>query len=195
MTIQVNPTQIGLQHFLAQVMEAAETGQCLLSAEGAVLLSNPRARAILTEADGLSVDTDQKLVIATPRDATRWDEVLALGSGRLLITRLTGAHPYRVHLFPLQTEEAAVRAYRFLLVLHDPANAPMHSVRAIQELYRLTDAETQVLQALAAGKSVEEIADQRGNAPATVRTQLKALYRKTNTSRQAELLRLVLPAA
>jgi DNA-binding CsgD family transcriptional regulator len=195
MTIQVNPTQIGLQHFLAQIMEAAETGQCLLSGEGAVVFSNPRARSILADGDGLSVDTEQKLVIDTPRDAARWEEILQIGVGRLLITRLSGAHPYRAHLFPLVTEDAAVRLYRFLLVLHDPANAPAHSVQAIQELYRLTDAETQVLQALAAGKSVEEIATQRGNAPATVRTQLKALYRKTNTSRQAELLRLVLPAA
>lgn len=195
MSIEVSPTQIGLLQFLSQVFEAGETGQCLLSGDGGVLYANSRARLILTADDGLSLDTDQKLVIATPLDAAKWDETREIGQGRLLITRLSGAHPYRAHLFPLSAEEAAVRSYRFLLVLHDPSTAPVHSIEAVQNLYRLTDAETAVLQALASGKSVEEIADRRGNAPATVRTQLKALYRKTNTSRQAELLRLVLPSA
>jgi DNA-binding CsgD family transcriptional regulator len=195
MSVEINPHVLALQPFLAQLLDAAETAQSLLSAEGQVLFSNAQARAIFAAGDGLTLDAGQQLNFAVPTDTQRWDEVLALGTGRFLIGRLSGAHPYRAHLFPLNGEELMTRAYRYLLVLHDPSNAPTHSIAAIQQLYRLTEAETEVLQALAAGKSVEEIAEQRGNAPATVRTQLKALYRKTRTSRQAELLRLVLPAA
>jgi DNA-binding CsgD family transcriptional regulator len=195
MTVDLNPKVIGLPRFLAQLLAAAETGQCLLSADGNVLLANPRAQNVLDQRDGIALDSEHKLVIDTPRDAARWLEIMQEGSGRMLITRLSGAHPYRAHLFPLDAEEIGLPGYRYLLVLHDPASAPVHSIQALRELYRLTEAETEVLEALAAGKSVEEIAEQRGNAPATVRTQLKALYRKTHTSRQAELLRLVLPAA
>ena len=195
MSVEVNPSLIGLQPFLGQVLDAAETAQSLLSEDGRVLCGNAQARAIFASADGISLDGGQQLTFAMPLDAIRWKELLAVGIGRFLIGRLSGAHPYRAHLFPLTGEDLVTRAYRFLLVLHDPSTAPMHSIAAVQDLYRLTEAETEVLQALAAGRSVEEIAKQRGNAPATVRTQLKALYRKTRTSRQAELLRLVLPAA
>jgi DNA-binding CsgD family transcriptional regulator len=42
------------------------------------------------------------------------------------------------------------------------------------------------------GDSVEQIADELGVSRETVRSQLKRVFAKTGTHRQAELLRLVL---
>lgn len=48
--------------------------------------------------------------------------------------------------------------------------------------------------ALAEGKTLDRVAEERGVSRETVRFQLKAIYAKTGTSRQAELARLVLTA-
>lgn len=56
----------------------------------------------------------------------------------------------------------------------------------------MTPAETVVLEALARGLDVTEIANRRDVGAVTVRNQIKALFFKTGTRRQAELTRLAL---
>jgi DNA-binding CsgD family transcriptional regulator len=62
----------------------------------------------------------------------------------------------------------------------------------MQQLYRLTPTESRVAAALAMGKTIERIALENAVTEATLRTQLKSIFSKTNTSRQAELVRLAL---
>ena len=62
----------------------------------------------------------------------------------------------------------------------------------LRSIFRLTKGEAQVALGMAAGKTADEIAEERGVSVGTVRTQLKALLQKTGTDRQAELVRLVL---
>ena len=67
--------------------------------------------------------------------------------------------------------------------------APEDQLRA---LFGLTRGEAQVALGIAAGKCADEIAQERAVKVGTVRTQLKALRQKTDTDRQAELVRLLL---
>jgi len=62
----------------------------------------------------------------------------------------------------------------------------------LQGLYDLTPAEAEILRLLAEGRSLEEVAQQRGITMNTVRSQLKQVFAKTDTRRQGELVRLVL---
>jgi len=62
------------------------------------------------------------------------------------------------------------------------------------KLYGLTAAETRLLGLLAQGRSLEATAAALGIAITTARTHLQRLFDKTGTSRQAELVRLVLSA-
>ena len=57
---------------------------------------------------------------------------------------------------------------------------------------RVTPAEARVACALVRGLSPQEAADACGVALGTVRTQLKAVFAKTRTRRQAELVRLLI---
>lgn len=57
--------------------------------------------------------------------------------------------------------------------------------------FGLTPRESEVLAALSAGANVAEIADNSQRSASTVRSQLKAIFRKTGAHSQAELLRLV----
>jgi len=58
--------------------------------------------------------------------------------------------------------------------------------------HSLTDKEQSVLMSLVHGKSLKEIADEMFISDNTVRTHIKALFRKTNTNSQTDIVRLVL---
>jgi DNA-binding CsgD family transcriptional regulator/PAS domain-containing protein len=62
----------------------------------------------------------------------------------------------------------------------------------LQNQWGFTAAEAQLAQSLMQGQSLAEAADQGGVTINTVRTQLRSLFDKTQTRRQAELIRLLL---
>ncbi len=74
-----------------------------------------------------------------------------------------------------------------IVVIFWPANLS----NAIQSSYRLTNAEIDVLEALVKGYSSREIASLRQAKNETIRVQLKSIFRKTGTSSQIDVVRLV----
>jgi DNA-binding CsgD family transcriptional regulator len=66
---------------------------------------------------------------------------------------------------------------------------------AAHAVYHLTHGETQVLAQVVNGYSLAEIADILGVARSTAKTHLDAVYRKTGTNRQSELVRVVMGLA
>jgi DNA-binding NarL/FixJ family response regulator len=70
---------------------------------------------------------------------------------------------------------------------------PAERVAALNETYaaRLSVREREIVQAMAAGKRVKDIADQLSISTHTVRNHLKAVYRKLNVRSQLELLSLI----
>ena len=64
--------------------------------------------------------------------------------------------------------------------------------QALRSLYSLTNAEIELVELLCDGCSLEEAAEHRGVTINTARSQLKQIFFKTSTSRQSELVRLVL---
>jgi DNA-binding CsgD family transcriptional regulator len=71
------------------------------------------------------------------------------------------------------------------------------SAEAIKRVYSLTDSETELLLKLVQGDTLAEIAKHRDVTIHTVRAQLKSVFTKTGTQRQAGLIKKVLtgPAA
>lgn len=62
----------------------------------------------------------------------------------------------------------------------------------VQEAFGLTRAEVEIVQGIALGLPVKDIAGARGRSPETVRTQLRSILAKTETHSQSELVRVVL---
>lgn len=87
----------------------------------------------------------------------------------------------------LSTRSAAVLA---LVTTH--AGQRVASVQQLMAWFRLTPAEARVTRALAHGDSLDEYAQREGVTRATVKTQLQAVFAKTGTSSQKDLVRLVL---
>jgi len=75
--------------------------------------------------------------------------------------------------------------------MQDPADTPLMPGEAFARLYKLTGGELRVVLALAQGLGGKEAADMLGISEPTVRTHLQSIYSKTETPRQADLMRLL----
>lgn len=125
-------------------------------------------------------------------------EATSLSSaGALRIERVKGSAspaPLLVQVIPLAGRQAGilrVRERASMILLHMPApGAPLQRA-VLQGLFGLTVAETRLAQALARGDGLQEVATSTGVSVNTVRTQLRSLLVKTNTDRQASLMRLL----
>jgi DNA-binding CsgD family transcriptional regulator len=80
---------------------------------------------------------------------------------------------------------------RALILLTElgPKEAPKEQL--LIEAYGLSPAEARLAARLATGASLDDVADELGLARATVRNQLKAIFAKTDTHRQGELVALL----
>lgn len=77
-----------------------------------------------------------------------------------------------------------------MLVLHGQKKPASSDVQTLSR-YGMTPAELALAQAIARGVSPREYADSRSISVNTVRTQLKSIYAKTETSRQSQLALLI----
>ncbi|MDZ3991678.1 helix-turn-helix transcriptional regulator [Pseudomonas sp. Teo4] len=164
----------------------------LLSGEGQVLHSNHAARqlclsgSLLYEHCGHLCSSSQHerlraliRIAADKEERRRRPGWLRLGAARrhdLLIT-------------PVPADAAANRSFKAPLVLLALLDHHWHSP-LLAELFQLTPAEQRLGELLALGLTLEDCAKRLNVSINTVRTQLRALFRKTDTTRQAQLISL-----
>jgi DNA-binding CsgD family transcriptional regulator len=100
--------------------------------------------------------------------------------------------PLIVHLFPIRlgANDVFSNASAILMVTPVvPADVP--NAEVLQGLFDLTPAEARVARFIAERQTIESVADSIGVSRETIRTQLKAVFAKTGTSRQADLVALL----
>lgn len=99
--------------------------------------------------------------------------------------------PWRLHFAPLADAAWLNSDFtRAAVLLTVDAPRGRGDLTALARLYRLTNAECRVLASLLDGRDTAEIAADMRIAMPTLRSHLKALFQKTRTRRQAELVRL-----
>jgi DNA-binding CsgD family transcriptional regulator len=188
----------------ARVIDGVSVGVILVDERGRVVRTNSIADSIMAAEDGLQsrpsglegATTEQTAVLQYAiGDAAVTTQGRGTGAGgRLTLARPSGLHPYVVEVSPLDREAplwGTPRAVAAILV-SDGSPGALPSAGDLQRLYELTPAEAELVLHLARGLSLEQTAEQRGVAVNTVRSQLKRVFAKTNTNRQADLIRLVL---
>jgi len=174
----------------------------VIDAARRVRAASGAADAILAARDGLDV-RDGALVTGDARQQRRLDALIeaALAAvtrggvgGAMAVERLSGRRPLAVLVDPLPDQSALASFARGALVrLVDPeAATPPAAVGHWQALWSLTAAETRAAAALIEHDfDLRAAAEAIGIAYATIRTQLAALFAKTRTRSQPELMRLL----
>lgn len=152
------------------------------------------AKAVLDARDGLALvngalsATDRAAAEALRAGVAATVDRAPLRRSAYLCARPSGRAAYRLLLLPAgpKGEDGA------LLQVDDPTGGDPGLRRLwVSQAYGLTAAETELADRLLNGLSLKESAEDRGIGLETARTQLSALFAKTGTRRQAELLTLL----
>lgn len=183
--------QFPLDHLPIGIVIASETGRIEhVNAEAERIFElNDGIRAQNDEIQIALTDTRKKMRTAMARAAHNGEDVA------LPLRRLSGQLPFLCLIQPLPPErrtDTLAAAQHLMLHVCDPDRAFSLPLRTLQDMFGLTLTEARVLERLIAGLNAKQIAILHRVEESTVRSQLKSLYMKTGTSRQAELLRRVL---
>jgi DNA-binding CsgD family transcriptional regulator len=113
-------------------------------------------------------------------------------SANPIIARRFLKRPVLLHLLPLPVAaRSPFSGARALLIFSDVSESTSPKVSLLQRVFALTPAEAKLAAHLAGGDSVELAALRLGVSRETVRNQLKAIFLKTDTHRQGELVALL----
>lgn len=102
---------------------------------------------------------------------------------------------FHIHRIALHDAFSASDKTAFAIVALDPERAIHLDADSICQAYHLTPSEARVSALIATGERVETTAEILGITPSTARTHLKRIFEKTRTTRQAELVKLLLDTA
>lgn len=162
---------------LAAMLDQVGHGLLLLDASACVLHANRLAESALKPGHALALHGG-RLQARSAADAARLqaalDAALQRGLRQLLTLGSAADAGGRVSAAVIPVEDACV-----LLVLEQPRGLRNLALQGYAREHGLTAAEAGVLQALAAGDSVAEVAAAKGVALSTVRSQIGQLRLKT----------------
>lgn len=192
---------------LQSALDSLTMGVILLAPKGQVVTMNRAAEWLLADNDSLQASRSG-LRAKRADESARLEQLVAeatatsAGAGLRPAGALTVSRRNRP---PLQLLVSPVRGFdvdeahpvRAIVFITDPAQRVRPTHDTLRVLFGLTPAEYRLAMLLADGHSPAAIAEMVGVSRNTLKSQLASIYRKTNTSRQAQLVRLLLhlPAA
>lgn len=179
----------------------------LLDREARPLHMNAVALELMRNERLLGLDASGALIAARSRDSGRLAAMIAgarrQGSQRLRLVSPTSGKAFLAWTVPVARRDDADEPSPLLgealapcaaaLLLIVPIEAKISvSPELVQEALAITAAEACLVAALVAGETVSEFAERKRLSPKTVRNQLAAVFGKTVTTRQSELVALVI---
>src|SRR5262249_11375295 len=115
--------------------------------------------------------------------------------GAVALERPSLKRPFQVLISPLHAGTSFAGTVRdrpaILVLIVDPERAPGTPETQLRRLYDLTHAEARVAREVATGEGLIAVARSLGILPSTARTHLHRVFQKTQTERQAELVKVV----
>ncbi len=189
---------------LAEAIDLLPTGVVLLDARHQCVITNRTAERIFSQRDGLERTGGIPIATSAQENAALQamieDAVRSSGPGHdpragvMAVSRPSGGRAFPLMVRPLLETplESTLRDAVVALFITDIDGGGVPRLDVLQNLYGLTKAEAELAELLCEGHALEAAAEMRGVTVNTARSQLKQVFAKTHTSRQGELVRLVL---
>jgi FixJ family two-component response regulator len=183
------------------LLDRLPTAIVLADVERRIHGSNRAGELLLAAGAGLRLDPDGRLRASRPAEDLALGEALAAcapahgGGIAVAISRDPGLPPLRAVVCSLRAgvlDEPSPVPLAALVVAAPERSGVSPDAEILARLYGLTPAEGALTARLVAGESVQEACEHLGIALATARTHLSRIFSKTGTTRQADLVGLVL---
>jgi len=194
-----------VQRALGDVLERMTHGVFVIDARGRVLFVNKAGRSIVRQRDGLALVNDGlearvsserlklRTLISRAVMASKGETLRATTA--ISISRPSMKQPLSVLVTPLRLSVNHGDVPVATVFVSDPERTQDPDMRGAQAAYGLSPAEARVAAALAVGESVQRAADRLCLSRDTARWHLKRIYRKTSTTRQPDLVKLILSSS
>jgi DNA-binding CsgD family transcriptional regulator len=183
---------------ITAVIDTIRHGIVIVEPNRDVVQLNAAAEQILTAGDGLCMRS--KRIEASRGSANNHlhssvshacvPQQNARNGDSLACTRPSGKRPYIIHVLPLTADDHAPT--RVLVMIIDPELEPEPPKMLIRRLFGLTNAEADVALRVMRGDGLKPISEDMALSIATIKTHVHHIFDKTDTHRQAELVRLLL---
>jgi DNA-binding CsgD family transcriptional regulator len=183
---------------LASAAERLSRGVLVIERTGEASFVNREARRIFADQDGLRL-VSGRLRAETGRDQRALNDLISMSTEgrarRRLAAAVSVARPslrgfylVRAHTAPLMERGAADSV---VVSIRDPERSTAPDAHELRQTFRLTGAEVRLAVRLGHGEHLSNAAANEGISRETARSHLKALFRKTGTHRQPELVALL----
>jgi DNA-binding CsgD family transcriptional regulator/PAS domain-containing protein len=185
---------------ITAVIDVLRHGIVIIDTGRRIAQMNSAAEKILMAGDGLYVQSDQLEALHTATNKQLQSGITraceespsgARGGDSLACRRPSGKRPYVIHTLPLATSDDHSTA-RALVMIIDPEQAVEPPKMVLRRLFGLTNSEADVALRVMRGDGLKPISADLALTPATIKTHLQHIFDKTDTHRQAELVRLLL---
>ena len=187
---------------LENAFNSIESAVVLLDAGGRVILANAAAHSILNRGDGLYLSKSKMITTSRSRESAKLVELISkaiatakgkghFGGGVMPFAR-PGRRPLQLLVSPLCSASAANPGRAVVAVfLADPEQNPAVPTDVLRTLFGLSPAEARLALSVFEGNSLSEAAELNRVSRETVKSQMSAVFAKTGTRRQGELVRLL----
>ncbi|MEP3051786.1 MAG: LuxR C-terminal-related transcriptional regulator [Paracoccaceae bacterium] len=189
-----NETKSELDAFLAGKMQA----MLAIDGEGSIVGANPAARSLydlgprarLQDMPLSSADcaTLQKLISSIIAGSRR-------GNSPNNVRRFQNQRTEKPLLMTLERRHDECEDRYLTIIMTNDIYWPTYLGPILQDLFNLTLAEIEVIRLMLGGHRTKEIAEARMASITTVRSQLRAIFSKTDTTSQIECVRMVIGLA
>jgi DNA-binding CsgD family transcriptional regulator len=182
----------------ARMMDAVDLGLLGLDEEEKVCFTNTKAEQMLRHGKAF-ICRDGRIVARDPVCAEKLHQLFKTTCSLELeapvpsgCTVRAGDRVLHVTMTAIRRSDRVLPAkMKVFVTITDLTAQPKAREALLADLFRITPAEARVVMLLLAGMETKEIAMHTGTTQNTVRFQLKSIYRKTGTSGQNQLVRLV----
>lgn len=197
-------TDSALDHYWQGHVDARSEAAALIDQSLRILHMTTAFARIVQAGDGVRI-ADQlphaRLMTTVLEEQNRLNATLtqatmrtAPSSAAMRCMRPGGRAPMIIVVHPIPWVTRLLRADEgaAILTLIDPTRRPAAVAPLLRDAFDLTPCETELTILLAAGHSLESAAVIRDCRPATLRVHLRRIFIKTGTSRQADLVALLM---